>query len=159
MSTGRKRDCRPAIHGGKERRRFDTEQGWWRANTTIRFYGIVLLAGTKLADVVTTVVGVQYIPTITEANPVADQVFIEWGLFTGLTVLGFASVLFAICAAELLGVEVRRRLGLPKTALFAQISIYLTLSVLFGVVAVWNGLLISDQVTHMLGDMLVVPSG
>ncbi len=133
--------------------------GWWRANASIRFYGLVLLAGTKLADIVTTAVGVRYIPTITEANPFADWVFVEWGLFTGLTVLGFVAVLFAVCAAELFAIEVRRSLGLSKTALFAQASIYLILSTLFGVVAVGNGLLIADQVTYMLGDLLAVSGG
>lgn len=127
---------------------------WRRYNRSIRCFGIVLLGGTKLADAATTAVGLQYLPTITEANPIADHFFVEWGLFTGLTLLGFASVLFAVCAAELFGLEVRRRLGLPKTALFAQLAIYLTLSVLFGLVAVRNGLLIGDQVLYVLGETI-----
>lgn len=137
----------------------DTENAWRRANVTIRFYGIAFLLGTKLADVVTTVVGVRYVPTITEANPVADWVFIEWGLFTGLTVLGFGSVLLAVCAAELFGRELKRRFGLPKTALFAQASIYLMLSALFAVVSVLNGLLIADQLAHVLGNTLAISDG
>ncbi len=132
---------------------------WWRLNGTIRFYGLCLLVGTKAADIVTTVIGVKYIPTIVEANPFADWIFVEWGLFTGLTVLGFATVLFAFIAAELFAIEVRRRLGLPKTALLAQASIYATLSLLFGLVAIQNGLLIADQVTYMLGDLLIPPGG
>ena len=136
----------------------DPGDSWWRWNRSIRFYGLVLLVGTKLADIVTTAIGVRYIPAIVEANPVADHFFVEVGLFTGLTVLGFASVLFAACAAELFGLEVRRRFGLPKTALFAQASIYLTLSLLFAVVAVHNGLLIADQVTYMLGETLLSPA-
>lgn len=130
---------------------------WWHLNRSIRFYGVTALVATKAADIVTTAIGVRYIPAIVEANPVADQFFVELGLFTGLTVLGFASVLFAVCAAELFGLEVRRRFGLPKTALFAQSTIYLTLSLLFAVVAVYNGLLIADQVTHMLGERLFSP--
>ena len=157
MST---RNTRSRYNHGRGANWFEnTDSWWWRANGTIRFYGLVFLVGTKLADVVTTVVGVRYIPAIVEANTFADWVFIEWGLFTGLTVLGFATVLFATVAAELFGVEVRRRLGLPKTALFAQASIYVTLSVLFGVVAIHNGLLIADQVTHMLGEVLLPPAG
>ncbi|MCQ4333686.1 hypothetical protein KM295_09390 [Natronomonas sp. F2-12] len=127
---------------------------WKRYNRSIRFYGVVLLVGTKLADVATTAVGLQYLPGITEANPVADHLFVEWGLFTGLTVLGTASVFFAVCAAELFGLEVRRRLGLPRTALFAQVSIYLTLSALFGLVAIRNGLLIADQTVYVLGETI-----
>ena len=127
---------------------------WQRYNRCIRCYGVVLLVGTKLADAATTAAGLQYLPAITEANPLADHLFVEWGLFTGLTLLGFVSVLFAVCAAELFGLEVRRRLGLPRTALFAQISIYLTLSVLFGLVAIQNGLLIGDQVTHALSQTI-----
>lgn len=130
---------------------------WWRLNRSIRFYGLLFLVATKTADIVTTVIGVQYIPAIVEANPVADRLFVELGLFTGLSVLGFASVLFAVCAAELFGLEVRRRYGLPKTAIFAQASIYVTLSFLFAVVAIHNGLLIADQVTYLLGEMLSPP--
>jgi len=131
---------------------------WWQLNRSVRFYGLTFLIATKTADIVTTAIGVRYVPTIVEANPVADHFFVEIGLFTGLTVLGFASVLFAACAAELFGLEVRRRFGLPKTALFAQASIYLTLSLLFAVVAVHNGLLIADQVTYMLGETLLSPA-
>ncbi|TKR25317.1 DUF5658 family protein [Natronomonas salsuginis] len=127
---------------------------WYRYNRSIRFYGLTFLVGTKLADIVTTVVGMRYIPSIVEANPVANRLFTEMGLVTGLTVLGFATVLFAACAAELFGVEVRRRYGLPKTALFAQASIYLILSVLFGLVALHNATLIADQTTYMLDGML-----
>lgn len=144
---------------GWRRRAGNADQRWWRLNGTIRFYGLVFLVMTKLADVFTTAVGLRYVPTIVEANPVADGFFHEMGLLTGLTVLGFATVLFATCSAELFGLEVRRRLGLPKTALFAQASIYLTLSVLFGLVAIQNGLLIADQVTYMLGELLLPPAG
>ncbi|MEF8777816.1 MAG: DUF5658 family protein [Natronomonas sp.] len=137
--------------------RFPAIGGWRRYNRSIRFYGVILLSGTKLADAITTAVGLQYFPAIAETNPVADHLFVEWGLLTGLTVLGFTSVLFAVCAAELLGLEVQRRFELPKTALFAQASIYLTLSVLFGLVAVQNGLLIADQTVYMLDDTLLSP--
>jgi hypothetical protein len=137
--------------------KFRAVEKWRRYNRSIRFYGVVMLFGTKLADAVTTAVGLQYFPAIAETNPVADHLFVEWGLLTGLTVLGFASVLFAVCAAELFGLEVQRRFELPKTALFAQASIYLTLSVLFGLVAVQNGLLIADQTVYMLDDMLLSP--
>lgn len=130
------------------------DDNWWRLNRSIRFYGLTFLIGTKLADVVTTAVGVKYVPTIVEANPIADHFFTELGLFTGLLVVGFATVCFAACAAELFGIEVRRRYGLPKTALFAQASIYLVLSVLFGLVAIHNTMLIADQATYMLNDVL-----
>ena len=133
----------------------DPGDSWWRWNRSIRFYGLVLLVGTKLADIVTTAIGVRYIPAIVEANPVADHFFVEMGLLTGLAIMGFTTVFVAACAAELFGLEVRRRFGLPNTALFAQASIYLILSVLFGLVAIHNSLLIADQVTHMLGNMLL----
>jgi hypothetical protein len=139
---------------GSEKRVRSIEE-WWRYNRWIRFYGIILLGGTKFADVLTTAVGLRYFPAIAEANPFAGHLFGEWGLLTGLTLLGFASVLFAICAAELFGLEVLRRFGLPKTALFAQASIYLTLSLLFGLVAIQNGVLIADQTVYMLDDTLL----
>ena len=142
-----------------ERRRERGDDLWWRLNGTIRFYGLVLLVGTKLADIATTAVGLKYIPAIVEANPLANQLFAEWGLFTGLTVLGFMSVFFAAVAAELFGLEVRRRLGLPKTALFAQAMVYAALSACFGLVAIQNGLLIADQTHYMLGEILLPPIG
>jgi hypothetical protein len=133
------------------------EDHWWRYNRRIRFYGIVFLVGTKAADIVTTAVGIRHVPSIIEANPFAGGLFADLGLFTGLTLLGFASVLFAASTAEVLCIEIRRRLELPKTALFAQLSIYLTLSVLFGLVALHNAVLVGDQVLIRLGDLLTAP--
>ena len=160
--TARKRRARATKRSTRNRdRSWNPDDGWWRCNRSIRFYGLVFLVGTKLADIVTTAIGVRYIPAIVEANPLADHLFAEMGLLTGLTVVGFATVFFAACAAELFGLEVRRRFGLPDTALFAQASIYLILSVLFGLVAIHNAILIADQVTYMLGDILLlsVPFG
>lgn len=151
---GIRRDRPLGMRGHRARGNEPDQRRWQRYNRCIRCYGVVLLVGTKLADAVTTAVGLQYLPAITEANPLADHLFVEWGLFTGLTLLGFISVLFAVCAAELFGLEVRRRLGLPRTALFAQVSIYLTLSALFGLVAIRNGLLIADQTVYVLGETI-----
>lgn len=136
---------------GSRRRPTGASDAWYRYNRSVRCYGIVLLAGTKLADAVTTAVGLRCLPSITEANPVAGHLFAEWGLFTGLALLGFASVFFAVCSAELFGLELRRRFGLPKTALYAQASIYLSLSLLFGTVALRNGLLIADRAVYESG--------
>jgi hypothetical protein len=157
MSTRRDRiDGTDGIRwrGQRSRHAADSRDVWARRNRSIRFYGLVFLVGTKLTDVVTTAVGVRYIPAIVEANPVAGGLFAELGLLTGLTVLGAATVLFAACAAELFGLEVRRRFGLPKTALFAQASIYLTLSALFGLVSIHNAALIAEQVGYLLGDAM-----
>jgi len=155
MSARRNRTVSGAVKKACESGRYGAEDSaWWRLNGTIRFYGLVFLVGTKFADIVTTAVGLRYLPAIGEANPVADHLFVEWGLFTGLTVLGFASIFFAAITAELFGLEVRRRLGLAKTALFAQASIYATLSLLFGIVAIQNGLLIADQVLYALGGAI-----
>lgn len=130
---------------------------WWRRNRSIRWYGLAALAGTKLADIVTTAVGVRYVPGIIEANPVADWLFAELGLYTGLALLGVVTVCFAAGVAELFGIEVRRRYGLEQTALFAQLSIYLTLSALFAAVAVHNGLLIADQAIQAVDATLLPP--
>lgn len=139
--------------------RTERSDSWWLRNRSIRWYGLLALAGTKLADVVTTAVGVRYVPAVVEANPVADRIFVEAGLLSGLTVLGVAAVLLAACAAELSGVEIRRRFGLPKTALFAQASVYLTLSLIFGLVALYNTALIADQAIHMINDVFAMPNG
>lgn len=158
MSTRTTRTRSNAHRGQYARRRFESvDNRWWQLNRAIRFYGLVFLVGTKLADVATTVVGLRYIPAIVEANPLADWLFLEWGLFTGLTLLGFTSVFFAAITAELFGLEVRRQLGLPKTALFAQATIYAALSACFGLVAIQNGLLIADQVLYAIGEMLLPP--
>jgi len=84
---------------------------WWRCNRSIRYYGLLALAGTQLADIVTTAVGVWFVPTIVEANPVADRLFAEVGLLAGLLLAGGLTVVFAAGAAELFGIEVRRRSG------------------------------------------------
>lgn len=157
MSTGRGPET-VVVEGVDSLTGVDELDRWWHYNRSIRLYGLLALAGTKLADIVTTAVGVRYVPTIVEANPIADRVFVELGLFTGLTFLGFTTVFFAACAAELFGLEVRRRLGLPKTALFAQASVYLTLSVLFALVTLHNTALIADQAAYMIGDLLTPPS-
>ena len=131
---------------------------WWRRNRSIRWYGLIALAGTKFADVVTTAVGVRYIPTIVEANPIAHWTFAETGLFSGLTLLGVIVVILAACGAELSGVEIRRRFGLPKTALIVQASVYLTVSAIFGLVALHNSALIAEQATHMIDETFAIPS-
>lgn len=131
---------------------------WWRRNRSIRWYGLLALAGTKFADVVTTAVGVRYIPTIVEANPIAHWTFAGTGLFSGLTLLGVFAIVLAACGAELSGVEIRRRFGLPKTALVAQASVYLIVSAIFGLVALHNSALIAEQATHMIDDVFAMPS-
>ena len=156
MST--QRDGATGGTRGAVERRVADDVGWWRHNRSIRWYGVAALAGTQLADIVTTAVGVLLVPTIVEANPVADRLFAEVGLLAGLFLAGCLTVLFAAGAAELFAVEVRRRLGLPTTALAAQLSIYLALSALFGAVAVHNGLLIADQVIHAIDGVLASPS-
>jgi hypothetical protein len=144
---------------GRTRRGTESRQDHWaRWNRSIRFYGLVLLVGTKLTDVVTTAIGVRYVPSIVEANPVANGAFADLGLLTGLTVFGAASVLLATGAAELLGLEIRRRLGLETTALCAQASIYLALVVLFGLVSLHNAALIAGQFGHLLGEALGAPT-
>ncbi len=143
-----------ATHGAAGRGECNTD--WWRHNRSIRWYGVAALAGTQLADVLTTAVGVLFVPTIVEANPVANRLFAEVGLLAGLVLAGSLTVLFAAGAAELFGFELRRRFELPTTALAAQLSIYLALSALFGAAAIYNGLLIVDQTLYALEG---VPQG
>ena len=143
-SRGRRRD-RSRIH----------DEHWWRLNRTLGFYGFVTLAGAKVADAVTTAVGVRYVPGIVELNPFADAVFAGNGTFAGLAVLTFATVAVATVAAEALAVEIRRRFGLNRLALLAKAAIYGSLTVLFGAVAVNNSLLISEQVQSHLADLFV----
>jgi len=65
MSTGG--DTGGGITRGEYRRRFRSRHAsrddpWWRYNRSVRFYGVVGLGATKLADVVTTAVGVRHVP-------------------------------------------------------------------------------------------------
>lgn len=139
----------------RTRGRIDREQ-WWLLNGTIRFYGFVLLAGTKSADAITTAVGLRYVPGIVEMNPVADAVFADNGTFAGLAVLSFATVAGTVLWTELLAVEVRRRLRMDRLALLAKATIYVVLSALFGAIAVNNAILIADGVHWYVSDLLVV---
>lgn len=142
---------------GRARKRLDDDH-WWLLNRVVRFYGFVLLAGTKTADAVTTAIGIRFVPGIVELNPVADAVFVDNGTFAGLAVLSVATIALATLAAEYLSVEIRRRLGLDRLALVSQATIYGTLSVLFGAIAVSNALLISEQVHEYVSEVLLVAS-
>lgn len=126
---------------------------WWAANRAIRFYGVVLLAGTKAADAVTTAVGLSYLSGIVELNPVANAVFAGNGTLTGLILLSFATVLFGVLSAELLAVELRRRLELYRPALVVQATIYGSLAALFGAVAVHNAVLLIQRTVAILGEV------
>lgn len=138
----------------RRRRRIDRER-WWALNGTLRFYGFVLLLGTKAADAATTAVGLYSVPGIVERNPVADAVFGGEGTVAGLAVLSVATVAVATVVAELLAVEVRRRLGRDRLALALKAAIYGSLSALFGAIAVHNALLISERVQVHLSEVLV----
>lgn len=142
---------------GRARRRMDDDH-WWLLNGVVRFYGFVLLAGTKLADAVTTAIGVRFVPGIVELNPVADAVFGGSGTFAGLAVLSVATVAVATLVAEYLAVQIRRRFGLDRLALASKAAIYGALSILFGAVAVNNALLISEQVHEYVSEALLVAS-
>jgi hypothetical protein len=135
-------------------RRVDPEQ-WWYLNGTIRFYGFVLLAGTKSADAITTAVGLRYVPGIVEMDSFANVVFADSGTFTGLAVLSFATVAGTVLGAELIAIEVRRRLRLDRLALLAKAAIYVVLSALFGAISVNNAIMIADQVQWYVSDLLV----
>lgn len=129
---------------------------WWFANGTIRFYGMVLLVGTKSTDAITTAVGLALVPGIVEMNPLADAVFADAGTVTGLVVLSFATVVGTILTTELLALEARRRFGLVRLSLLAQATIYGVLSVLFGAIALSNLHLIGQQTSRYLDDALAV---
>lgn len=159
MNGGARRRTGAVVESSSSAVESDDAGSWWRRNRSVRWYGLFALAGTKLADILTTAVGVRYVPSIVEANPIADRVFLEVGLFGGLTLMGIMTVVVAACAAELYSIEIRRRFGLPKTALVAQASVYLTLSAVFGIIALYNAALIADQATHMINDVFSMPSG
>ena len=135
------------------RGRIDADR-WWLLNGKLRFYGFVFLAGTKLADALTTAVGVSYVPGIVELNPFAAAVFAGNGTVTGLVVLSFATVAVATLAAEWLAVHIRRRLGMDRAALLAKAAVYGVLSLLFGAIALNNALLISDRVQAYFSELL-----
>jgi hypothetical protein len=145
----------PVIGSSQEdgRRRMDSDR-WWLRNRSLRFYGFVLLAGTKLADAVLTAVGIYYVPGVVELNPLAKAAFADHGTLTGLAVLSFATVAVATILAELLAVEIRRRLAMDRLALIAKGAVYGSLSLLFGWIAIENALLLSEQVQVYVGEVL-----
>ena len=147
-------DPRPDAPPDERRGGADRER-WWTLNGTLRFYGFVLLLGTKTADAATTALGLYYVPGVVEANPLADAVFAGGGTLAGLAVLSVATVALATLVAEFVAVEVRRRLGRDRLALWLKASVYGSLSALFGAIAVRNALLVSQQVQAHLAEILV----
>lgn len=140
----------------RERRRADRRR-WWAMNRSLRFYGIVFLAGTKAADALTTAVALQFLPGVVELNPFASSVFVGNGLFTGLAVMSVATVIVTVVVAELLAVQIRLRLGMDRLALITKTAIYVVLSGWFGLVAISNALLVSEQVqSHFFGMFALV---
>lgn len=129
---------------------------WWRWNSWLRLYGVIFLAGTKTADAVTTAVGLLYVPGIVELNPVADTMFVDSGTIAGLVVLSFATVISTTLIIEWLAVTMYRRLGMARLALLVKITVYGGLSLLFGMIAVNNALLISEQVHAFIADLFVL---
>ncbi len=107
--------------------------------------GIALLTATKLADALTTGVGLQFVPVAYEANPVASAVIARVGVDTGLIVSSFGFVVGITAITELAAVAVsfRRRdghlaplvrlagYGLPS-AVFAVVSVYNTTVIVAG---------------------------
>lgn len=131
-------------------------QWWWSTNSYLRFYGMVFLIGTKTTDAITTAVGLQYVPGIVEMNPVADAVFADSGTVAGLVFLSFITVIVTVLLTEWLAVNVHRRLGMSHLALASKVVIYGGLSLLFGLIALQNSLLISQQVQAYLVDLFTL---
>ena len=127
---------------------------WWALNRSLRFYGIVLLAGTKAADAVTTAVGIRFVPGVVELNPFASGVFAGNGLYAGLATMTVATVVVTVVIAELLAVQIRLRLGMNRVALVTKAAIYAVLSGWFGLVAISNALLIFEQAQGHFVELL-----
>lgn len=121
------------------RRSTGTWQEWC---APIRLYGGAALMSTKTADVVTTLVGLRFGAAVVEANPVAHSIFLELGLYSGLAVLSALTVIYATVAAETLALSARDSLQKEGLALAVLLAIYGSLSVIFGIVAVHNAIII-----------------
>lgn len=133
-----------------------TARVWHQWSSSIRFYGVLFLAGTKTADALLTAVALLYIPTIVEQNPVADAIFLQVGTLEGLAMLSVATVMLVTIVAELLALSVRYGLRMKRLALTVQLSIYGSLSLLFGAVAIYNALLLSQEIQQYIQDALLV---
>ncbi|QLD88761.1 hypothetical protein HWV07_06815 [Natronomonas salina] len=144
----------PGSFQGRQRIRDD--EWWWSANSYLRFYGMVFLIGTKTADAITTAVGLRYVPSIVERNPFADAVFADSGTLAGLAFLSFLTVIITVLTTEWLALIIHRRLRMDRLALLSKAFIYGSLSLLFGVIAINNSLLISQQIQVYFADLLTL---
>ncbi len=104
--------------------------------------GIALLTATKLADALTTGVGLRFVPAVYEANPVASAVMARVGVDTGLIVSSFGIVvgITVITEAAAVAVSLRRRDG--HLAPLVRLAGYGLPSAVFAVVSVYNATVI-----------------
>ncbi|WP_435066169.1 DUF5658 family protein [Halobaculum sp. EA56] len=112
--------------------------------------GLTLLVVSKIADVVTTAVGLLYIPGITELNPIAESVFQSMGLIVGVVVFGFSVVFCVALAVELCVCELYRLTRSAGASVCLRLGAYGTLSVVYFYAAYRNAILIADNVSIWL---------
>jgi hypothetical protein len=100
--------------------------------------GIALLTATKMADALTTGVGLRFVPSVYEANPMVDALFRQVGITTGLLVSSCVIVVAITLVTEVasIAVSVRRRDG--HLAPIVRLVGYGLPSSLFALVAVYN---------------------
>ncbi|GAB7010346.1 hypothetical protein JCM31271_22890 [Halorubrum trueperi] len=101
-----------------------------------------MLTATKMADALTTGVGLRFVPAVYEANPVVDSLLSRVGIVTGLLVSSFAIVVAITVITEVasIAVSMRRRDG--HLAPIVRLTGYGIPSALFAVVAVYNATIV-----------------
>ncbi len=112
--------------------------------------GLTLLVVSKIADVVTTAVGLLFIPGITELNPIAASVFQSMGTVVGVVVFGFIIVFCTTAVVELGGCELYRQTGSETATVCLRFGAYGALSMIYSYAAYQNAVLIADNVSIWL---------
>lgn len=106
--------------------------------------GLALLTVTKLSDALTTGIGLVYLPSVYEANPIVASLFREVGVVIGLAVVSAAIIAGVTLVVEISSVlvSVRRRDG--HLAPVVRLVGYGVPSVCFAIVSIHNaGVLVS----------------
>jgi hypothetical protein len=118
---------------------------WWRAlwSPQLPRRYVHLLAVSKLADSVTTAVGLLAVPGLAEGNPAIRALIARLGVLPALAVVTVGVVVLVVATTEA-GVRCSQRLdGSPRTRGLIRSLGYLPLSALFLAAAVHNAVLLA----------------
>lgn len=112
---------------------------------TLIIPGYAILWFMKIADILTTVVGLQLIPRLVEVNPIARLYMESVGTILGLILQGSAIVIVTTIVLEYVLQEMYRQHGHVCLVVLLRFTAYGTLSFLYGITALHNTQLIIEH--------------